>query len=173
MNLSGAQVLDPRMVGRIEAALALTGTDPRRLVVEITESMLLEGSGRALESLQRLKDLGITLALDDFGTGFSSLSYLHTFPFDVLKIDRSFIQSLVGESQVSNLAAAIIAMGKGLGMEVIAEGVENRDQAAFLLACGCPRAQGFLFGPPMEPEAFLAFCREGVGGAVRQGLTGR
>ena len=173
VNLSGAQVLDPRMLGRIEAALALTGADPRRLEVEITETMLLEGSGRALESLQRLKGLGITLALDDFGTGFSSLSYLHTFPFDILKIDRSFIQSLAGGSQVNNLATAIIAMGKGLGLEVIAEGVEHREQASFLLACGCHKAQGYLFGAPMGPEAFLAFYREQVGGELREGLTRR
>ena len=147
--------------------------DDGNLEVEVTESVLLESSGPALTTLKRMKALGITLALDDFGTGFSSLSYLHQYPFDIIKIDQSFIQSLSGESQGRSLAAAIIAMGKGLGLEVIAEGVEHREQASFLLACGCHKAQGFLFGAPMGPEAFLAFYREQVGGELREGLTRR
>ena len=163
VNLSGAQVLDPQMLARIRECLARTGADPSQLVVEITESMLLGGSGQALSTLRHMKELGLTLALDDFGTGFSSLSYLHKYPFDILKIDRSFIQSLAGGSQVNNLATAIIAMGKGLGMEVIAEGVEHREQASFLLACGCRKAQGYLYGPPMGPEAFRAFYWERAG----------
>ena len=101
-----------------------------------------------------MKDLGITLALDDFGTGFSSLSYLHQYPFDIIKIDQSFIQSLSAKTQGRNLAGAIIAMGKSLGLEVIAEGVEHLDQANFLLARGCHKAQGFLYGYPMSPADF-------------------
>ena len=154
VNLSSVQMLDPQLMERIENCIALTGADPRNLEVEVTESVLLEGSGKALLILQRMKALGITLALDDFGTGFSSLSYLHQYPFDIIKIDQSFVQSLSGESQGRSLAAAIIAMGKSLGLEVIAEGVEHLDQANFLLARGCHKAQGFLYGYPMSPADF-------------------
>jgi sensor c-di-GMP phosphodiesterase-like protein len=104
-----------------------------------------------------MKKLGITLALDDFGTGYSSLSYLHQYPFDILKIDQSFVQALSEASSGRYLATAIIAMGKSLGMELIAEGVECVDQANFLLARGCHTAQGVLYGHPMSPKAFLAF----------------
>ncbi len=157
VNLSSVQMLDPQLLERIENCIALTGADPRHLEVEVTESVLLEGSGQALDTLQRMKGLGITLALDDFGTGFSSLSYLHKYPFDILKIDQAFVQSLAEASQGRSLATAIIAMGKSLGMELVAEGVEHPDQANFLLARGCHKAQGFLYGHPMSPDDFRAF----------------
>jgi diguanylate cyclase (GGDEF)-like protein len=157
VNLSSVQMLDPQLLDRIEHCIALTGADPHDLEVEVTESVLLVGSDQALTTLQRMKKLGITLALDDFGTGYSSLSYLHQYPFDILKIDQSFVQALSEASSGRNLATAIIAMGKSLGMELIAEGVECVDQANFLLARGCHTAQGFLYGHPMSPKAFLAF----------------
>ncbi len=156
-------MLDPQLLERIENCIALTGADPQMLEVEITESVLMESSGQALATLKRMKGLGLILALDDFGTGFSSLSYLHQYPFDIIKIDKSFIQSLVGESHGRSLAIAIIAMGKSLGMEVIAEGVEHLDQANFLLARGCHNAQGFLYGHPMSAEAFRAYYRQQMG----------
>jgi len=159
VNLSSAQMLDPQLLERIEHWLALTGADPRLLQVEVTESLLVEGSSQGLATLQRMKDLGITLALDDFGTGFSSLSHLHRYPFDILKIDRSFVQTLPSVSQGRTLATAIIAIGKSLGMDLIAEGVEHLDQANFLLARGCNKAQGFLYGCPMGQDAFRAFYR--------------
>jgi EAL domain-containing protein (putative c-di-GMP-specific phosphodiesterase class I) len=164
VNLSSVQMLDPQLLERIENCIALTGADPRHLEVEVTESVLLEGSGQALATLNRMKELGITLALDDFGTGFSSLSYLHKYPFDILKIDQSFIQSISDSAQIPNLTAAIIAMGKSLGMDLIAEGVEHLDQANFLLERGCHKAQGFLYGNPMSADAFSAFYRERMGG---------
>ena len=164
VNLSSVQMLDPQLLERIENCIALTGADPHFLEVEITESVLMESPGKAMATLSRMKELGITLALDDFGTGFSSLSYLHQYPFDILKIDQSFVQSLSGESGGRNLASAIIAMGKTLGMEVIAEGVEHLDQANFLLARGCHKAQGFLYGHPMSPEAFSRYYWDRMGG---------
>lgn len=167
VNLSSVQMLDPRLLERIEACIALTGADPHFLEVEVTESVLMDGSGQALATLQRMKELGITLALDDFGTGFSSLSYLHSYPFDILKIDQAFIQSLSEASQGRSLASAIIAMGKSLGMELIAEGVEHLDQANFLLARGCHKAQGFLYGHPMSPNDFSDFYRERMGGEAK------
>jgi diguanylate cyclase (GGDEF)-like protein len=164
VNLSSVQMLDPQLLQRIEQCLLLTGADPGNLEVEVTESVLLESSGPALATLLRLKAMGITLALDDFGTGFSSLSYLHEYPFDIIKIDKSFIQSLSGEGQSRSLAAAIIAMGKSLGLEVIAEGVEQLEQANFLLDRGCHQAQGFLYGRPMSPDGFRAYYWKQVGG---------
>ncbi|MDR3670918.1 MAG: EAL domain-containing protein [Holophaga sp.] len=164
VNLSSVQMLDPQLMQRIENCMLLTGANPHNLEVEVTESVLLESSGPALATLRRMKELGITLALDDFGTGFSSLSYLHQYPFDIIKIDKSFIQSLAGEVQSRSLAAAIIAMGKSLGLEVIAEGVEYLEQANFLLDRGCHQAQGFLYGRPMSPEGFRAYYWEQVGG---------
>lgn len=164
VNLSSVQMLDPQLLDRIEHCITITGADPHYLEVEVTESVLLEGSGQALETLHRMKELGITLALDDFGTGYSSLSYLHQYPFDILKIDQSFVQALTLASSGRNLATAIIAMGKSLGMELIAEGVEHLDQANFLLARGCHKAQGFLYGHPMSPDDFRAFYWERMGG---------
>ena len=157
VNLSSVQMLDPQLLERIELCIAFTGADPKNLEVEVTESVLLEGSDQAVATLKRMKELGITLALDDFGTGYSSLSYLHQYPFDILKIDQSFVQSLNSASQSRSLATAIIAMGQSLGMELIAEGVEHADQAKFLLDRGCNKAQGFLYGHPMSPEDFRAF----------------
>lgn len=163
VNLSSVQMLDPQLLDRIEHCIALTGADPHHLEVEVTESVLMVGSSQALATLRRMKELGITLALDDFGTGYSSLSYLHQYPFDILKIDQSFVQSLSSASSGRNLATAIIAMGKSLGMELIAEGVEQLDQANFLLDRGCNKAQGFLYGYPMSPEDFRAFYLERAG----------
>jgi diguanylate cyclase (GGDEF)-like protein len=160
VNLSSVQMLDPQLLERIENCITLTGADPHLLEVEVTESVLLEGSGQALATLKRMKELGITLALDDFGTGFSSLSYLHKYPFDILKIDQAFVQSLSEASQGRSLATAIIAMGKSLGMELVAEGVEHVDQANFLLARGCHKAQGYFYGYPMNQDDFRAFYRE-------------
>lgn len=157
VNLSSVQMLDPQLMERIELCIALTKADPSFLEVEVTESVLLEGSEQALDTLHRMKKLGITLALDDFGTGYSSLSYLHQYPFDILKIDQSFIQALTDATQNRNLATAIIAMGQSLDMDLIAEGVEHQDQAKFLLARGCHKAQGYLYGHPMSPKAFRAF----------------
>jgi EAL domain-containing protein (putative c-di-GMP-specific phosphodiesterase class I) len=164
VNLSSAQMLDPLLLDRVESSLAATGADPSLLEVEITESLMLEGSPRVLTALARMKAMGITLALDDFGTGYSSLTYLNQYPFDILKIDQSFIQALTGESQDRSLASAIIAMSRTLGMDIIAEGVEHLDQANFLVARGCHKAQGFLYGRPMSADDFLAFYRDSLTG---------
>lgn len=164
VNLSSVQMLDPQLVDRIKASIALTGADPKMLEIEVTESVLIEGSDKALVTIQALKELGITLALDDFGTGYSSLSYLQRFPFDILKIDQSFVRSLMGAPHEKSLVTAIIAMGHSLGLELVAEGVEHLDQTNFLLERGCHKAQGFLYGRPMSPDAFREFLRVPVDG---------
>lgn len=160
VNLSSIQMLDPQLLDRIRHSIALTGANPRMLEVEVTESVLLESSEQALEALHEMKRMGITLALDDFGTGYSSLSYLHRFPFDLLKIDRSFVSNVATEDPGPSLTAAIIALARSLNMDLIAEGVEQIEQASFLLERGCHKAQGFLYGRPMTPEAFRAYYRQ-------------
>jgi EAL domain-containing protein (putative c-di-GMP-specific phosphodiesterase class I) len=130
------------------------GADPRRLRIEITEVALLDDSPRALRMLNHLRSRGVGALLDDFGTGFSALSYLHRFPIQAIKIDRSFIAGLTGASRTESLALvrAILALAGTLGIESIGEGVETSTQADLLLGLGCQYGQGYLFGKP-EPAA--------------------
>ena len=137
----------PRLV---EQELARSGLDARRLVVEITESVLIDAPEYALAKIQALKSLGVRVALDDFGTGYSSLGYLERFPFDVLKIDRSFLQRLGHEPRAEVVLRATLRLGRELGMTVCVEGVEEPEQLAFLQQEGCDLVQGYLFGRPCE-----------------------
>lgn len=158
VNLSARQVHEPGLVETVERVLRQTGLPASRLTLEITESILVEDPLRAAGTLTALKELGVGLALDDFGTGFSSLSYLAAFPVDGLKIDKSFIDPLVGAEEGDHVAvvAAIIDMARRLGLTVTAEGVEHRSQADRLLALDCTRAQGFLLGRPRSTESMAA-----------------
>jgi diguanylate cyclase len=131
-----------------------TGLAPGRLELEITESVLVDDLSRAVTILRRLKLLGVHIAMDDFGTGYSSLSNLQAFAFDRIKIDRSFIASLQTSRQSATIVRAVIGLGRGLGVPVIAEGVETREQLAFLAAEGCAEVQGYLIGKPLPIEAF-------------------
>ena len=130
------------------------GVAPEALVFEITESLLITRRAENIAILQRLSRLGIGLAVDDFGTGYSSLAYIQRFPIDYLKIDRSFLQGLGRVERDTVLVTAIIAMGRGLQIEVIAEGVETAEQAAFLKEQGCLAAQGYFFGRPTSAREF-------------------
>ena len=127
------------------------GLDPEHLELELTESMLMDEK-LAARSLGALKAGGITLALDDFGTGYSSLSYLRKFAFDVLKIDRSFIQDIQVDAGDNLLVAAIIAMSHSMGIKTVAEGVETVEQLEFLRSLGCEEVQGYLLAKPMTAE---------------------
>jgi EAL domain-containing protein (putative c-di-GMP-specific phosphodiesterase class I) len=120
-------------------------------MVEITESVLMQHTQRTIDVLAELRAEGVKVAIDDFGTGYSSLSYLQRFPVDVLKIDRSFVGS---EDEPTGwvLAQAIVAMSQGLGLRVIAEGIERQDQLRVLRGMGCSHGQGYLFSPPIDPE---------------------
>jgi EAL domain-containing protein (putative c-di-GMP-specific phosphodiesterase class I) len=161
VNLSARQVQEPSLVDDVSAALLESGLPPHHLTLEITESVLVDDPDAAAATLAALKALGVSLALDDFGTGFSSLSYLARFPVDVLKIDKSFIDPLADHSHDDRtaLVAAIIDMAERLRLQVTAEGVEHQLQAERLLAMGCPRAQGFLYGRPMPAPDLLALMR--------------
>ncbi|TNC07824.1 EAL domain-containing protein [Methylobacterium terricola] len=169
VNLSPAQFVGDSLVEEVAQALAASGLPAGRLELEITESVLLQDDEATLTVLHRLRALGVSTAMDDFGTGYSSLSYLRRFPFDKIKIDRSFVASLgkgAGEEGASDeIVRATVGLGKALGMIVLAEGVETEAQAALLRAVGCDELQGYLFGRPCP----LGDLRAGMpgGGAVR------
>lgn len=153
VNVSARQLKDARLPGVIAAVLARTGLHPGRLELEVTESTLIDDADQALQALLALKGLGLRVVLDDFGTGYSSLSYLQRFPFDKIKIDRSFITDLTQSSGSHAIVSAILALSGTLGLQVTAEGVETEDQLALLRAAGCDQIQGFLLGRPMPASA--------------------
>ena len=156
VNLSPIQFKEAELFEMICAALADSGLPPQRLEIEITESVLLERGVENLAFMERLKSIGIELALDDFGTGYSSLSYLTAFPFDKIKIDKSFIRNLTHQPRSSAIIASILTLARGLDMSVTAEGVETVEEFERLRAIGVNFAQGYLFGRP-QPVDEIAF----------------
>ncbi len=162
VNLSGRQLQQASIVENVALALAQAGLDPQALVLEVTESMMMQNTEATLIKLQDLRALGVRMAIDDFGTGYSSLSYLQRFPVDILKIDKSFIDGLREEDGESALARAIIALGETLGLRTVAEGVEVEEQAAWLIEQGCHMAQGYHFARPMNRQAFEELLQAGV-----------
>ncbi len=152
VNLSPVQFRNPGLVQVIMSALAASGLPPERLEIEITETILLQNNETTLDILYQLRALGVMIAMDDFGTGYSSLSYLQSFPFDRIKIDRSFVKD-IGDSVGSiNIVRAVVAMAKGLGMATTAEGVETEEQRDKVQSEGCTEMQGFLFSKPLPAD---------------------
>lgn len=149
VNLSPAQFMHGDVVGLVHSILIETGLAPGRLELEITEGVLIEDFDRGLALLRRLKALGVRISMDDFGSGYSSLSYLQAFPFDKIKIDRAFIINLGRNPQSAAIVRAVIDLGHGLEMSIIAEGVETVEQLAFLAKEGCDGVQGYLLGKPL------------------------
>jgi EAL domain-containing protein (putative c-di-GMP-specific phosphodiesterase class I) len=137
--------------------LGKVGLDARRVCLEITESVLMEDPGAAIETLQGLKEIGVQLAIDDFGTGSSSLSYLRRFPIDLLKVDRSFVDGLGPDPEDSAIVAAIVSLAHNLDRGVVAEGVETVEQLSELRALGCDAAQGYLFARPQPADAVTPY----------------
>jgi diguanylate cyclase (GGDEF)-like protein len=159
VNVLPTGLHNPEMLDRVAAALQRSGLAPSRLILEITEKHLLADIEGASARLAALRALGVGLALDDFGSGYSSLAYLRSFPVSIVKIDRLFIQGLPSDRQAAALVEAIVRFALGLGLEVVAEGIETEEQLASLLDLGCPGGQGFLLCtplPPAELQAFLA-----------------
>ena len=147
----------------IQSALESSGLSPDRLEIEITESVLLESATENQAFIEKLKSIGVSLALDDFGTGYSSLSYLTTFPFDKIKIDKSFIRNLTTRHKSTAIISSIVTLGRGLDISVTAEGVETPEQFERLKALGVNFAQGYLLGRPVpigllegEPQIDIA-----------------
>jgi len=162
VNVSAKQLGRADFVETVRQAVDAANLRAGDLRVEITETTLMENPEGAEVVLQQLRQLGVKVYLDDFGTGFSSLSYLHRFPVDTLKIDQSFIASLSGGDTQPAIVQSIVALAKTLGTRVIAEGVETEAQLAELVKLGCLEAQGFLFARPLPPTAAELFLAQGA-----------
>jgi len=150
VNLSAIELEHPDLIPAITDVLRRTGIDPGRLVLEVTETLLVKDAERGAATLQQLRDLGVQLALDDFGTGYSSLSYLKRFPVDMVKIDQSFVTDIAGGPVDEAIVTAVVALAHAIGMSVVAEGVEEPHQRVAITKLGCDMAQGFLFAHPMS-----------------------
>src|SRR4029077_110832 len=148
VNISARQFVQPDLVDQVAAILDASGLDPRGLEIEITESILMDQSEVGIRTLRRLRELGVRIVLDDFGTGYSSLSYLKHLPLDTIKIDRSFVAGLEAAADRS-IVEAVIALAHGLGIGVVAEGIETDIQRRRLIELGCDLGQGYLFSRPV------------------------
>lgn len=160
VNLSAVQFRDPNLVKILDTVISQEGIGVDSLEMEITESMLMHDVQSSITMMKQLKEMGLSLSIDDFGTGYSSLKYLKEFPVDILKIDKSFIDEIPNNANDRMIAKAVIDLAHNLGMEVIAEGVEKREQVEFLLQNGCPSVQGFYFSMAIAANAFYDFVIE-------------
>ena len=166
VNLSARQLESDSIASDVGAALAETGLAPRRLVLELTETALARDPSASVRRLRALRAMGVRIAIDDFGTGYSSLAYLREFPVDALKIDRSFVSRIAGVGEKLALVRTMVRLGHDLGLEVVAEGIEDELQLELLRDEGCDTGQGYLFSRPLDPAALLEFVE-------RRGPSGR
>lgn len=162
INISGIQLLQSNLEKTIDVILSKTGFDPAKLQLELTESTLMQNIERASQLLQNFKKRGIQISIDDFGTGYSSLSYLKRLPIDSLKIDQSFIRNIETDQSDKIIVKTIIAMGHSLGLEVVAEGIEEPSQKAYLQEHKCDILQGFLFGKSLNHDTFGKLLQDGI-----------
>jgi diguanylate cyclase (GGDEF)-like protein len=160
VNLSARQFSQPELCDEVAAILAETGLDPAALELEITESVLMDQSERGIRSLTRLRTLGVRLVLDDFGTGYSSLSYLKHLPLDTIKVDRSFVSG-IGDAADRSIVEAVVSLAHGLGIDVVAEGIETDGQLEILRSLGCDYGQGFLFSPALPADGATQLLERG------------
>jgi diguanylate cyclase (GGDEF)-like protein len=163
INISAVQFRNPGLLQVIIGALATSGLDPTRLEIEITETVLLQNKDTTLAVLHQLRALGVRIALDDFGTGYSSLTYLQCFPFDKIKIDRSFVKDITENTGSLNIVRAVAALASGMGMTATAEGVETREQLDSITSEGCTEMQGFLFSRPLPAHEIERLFISGQG----------
>ncbi len=169
VNLSAPQFNKDRIVDVVASALAESGLRPNRLELEITESLLIDRPDEAIATLVRLKELGVSIAMDDFGTGYSSLSYLLKFPFDKIKIDKSFISAINTDKAACDVLRTIGSLGKSLNVRITAEGVETAEQAEFLRAIACDQLQGFFFAKPLHLNEVPGFLLSMAGKSLSEG----
>jgi diguanylate cyclase (GGDEF)-like protein/PAS domain S-box-containing protein len=162
VNLSGRQVAEPDLVDTVARVIDETGLRPGSLKLELTETLLMHHYEGAIQKMHHLRDMGIKLSIDDFGTGYSSLSHLHRFPIDFLKVDRSFVGRVGQDARESEIVKVIVGLGRNLGMQVIAEGVETSEQAGFLRDLECEYGQGYYFARPLDAEAAGALLPHAV-----------
>ncbi len=159
VNVSVLQFRHPGLVDEVATALSRSGLPPHLLELEITESIAMEDIATVARVLERLRSLGVGVSIDDFGMGYSSLAYLHRLPFNRLKIDRAFVRQIVKGQRHGSLAETIVRMGQNLSLALIAEGIENAEQEAWLQAVGCQEGQGFLYSPALPTQLFEAWVR--------------
>lgn len=164
VNLSGKQFGQPDLAKRVAGVLEETGLAPGSLRLEVTESSLIGDAEGAQKTMRDLEQLGVGLHMDDFGTGYSSLEYLQRFPFDTLKIDRTFVRGIVHDRESRAIVGTILELARSFEMDVVAEGIEDAEQLAVLKAMGCPCGQGYYFAKPMEPNAIDALAHTGIWG---------
>jgi Amt family ammonium transporter len=150
VNVSPRQLHDPQFVSIVNDALTASGIPAEQLWLEVTESVMITEATQALSALRRLNSLGVRIAIDDFGTGYSSLSLLQKFPIQCVKIDRAFVQDITTEEGTRNLVRTIIAMANALGADIVAEGIENKDQLSVLASMRCNKAQGYFISRPIS-----------------------
>jgi EAL domain-containing protein (putative c-di-GMP-specific phosphodiesterase class I) len=162
VNVSAVQLHSATFAQELHQILLQTGLPARRLEIEITETALVRDLNRTLATLRQVKALGVEIAMDDFGTGYSSLSNLRAFPFDRIKIDRSFIKQVHANQQAATIVRAVLGLGKGLGLPVIAEGVETNEELRFLQEESCDEVQGYLLGRPDAIESFRKYTHTGA-----------
>jgi diguanylate cyclase (GGDEF)-like protein len=155
VNLSAVQLRDPNLLSTLTLALQTWRINPQKIELELTESLLMEQVDSTINLFHQLKALGVLLSIDDFGTGYSSLSYLHRFPIDKLKIDQSFVRDMLDDAGDLAITRAIIGLGHTLGLKVVAEGVENIEEARMLAAAGCDELQGYFFSRPLPQGEFV------------------
>jgi EAL domain-containing protein (putative c-di-GMP-specific phosphodiesterase class I) len=167
VNISPRQLDDPAIVRHVQEALAASGLRPEKLVLEITESILMRDVAAAAARLEDLSDLGVKLAVDDFGTGQSSLSQLRRFPVDILKIDKSFVDNIDRDPMASKLLTVVAGLGASLGLDVVAEGVESAAQAAIIEGLGTLYVQGYLYSRPLDGDAMTEFLSAPERSSVR------
>jgi EAL domain-containing protein (putative c-di-GMP-specific phosphodiesterase class I) len=156
VNLSPTEFKQGNLAARVQKTLHDCGIDPARVELEVTEGVMLEDAAGALEVMHSLKRLGVRISMDDFGTGYSSLSYLRTFPFDGLKIDRSFLNRLADSEDDKAIIQAIVGLGHALALTVTAEGIESVEHLKMLKAVSCDEGQGYFLSRPLDTEAFNA-----------------
>jgi len=159
VNLSARQFKEKNLLKTVKSALNEAGLKPEYLNLEITESVIMEEMDASILTLKQLKSMGVQIAMDDFGTGYSSFTYLKRLPVDFLKLDTTFIRDIVDDPDSARLAAGIFSLAKGLRLQVIAEGVETKEQLSFLKEQGCDKIQGFLFYKPMPEEGVTTFLQ--------------
>ena len=169
MNVSAMQITRPDFAASVEACLKAHNVPAHCLELEVTESLLVNADSEEHRQMQLLRKLGVCISIDDFGTGFSSLSYLHRLKIDAVKLDKSFVQTIDSDRGARHLVRAVIDVAQGLGLDVIAEGVETEAQRMELVAVGCPVMQGYLFAHPGPPEAVEAMMRPELAKPKRPG----
>ena len=160
VNLSPLQLNQPNLPQIVHEILIETGLSPMRLELEVTESALFKDYQRALDNLRRLKAMGVRIAMDDFGTGFSSLSTLQSFPFDKIKVDKSFVENIHRDARATVIVKAVLGLGRSLDIPVVAEGVETDEQLQFLRGEDCAEVQGYAIGRPAPADTLGAWTNE-------------